>query len=634
MSLIKLLVIAFMKIVVYPIYLVRRWFVEGKAKFFSAGYEVLYPKYNRYGMTPWQHYVVYGRRKGYDDGNHPFEKIFFAEGYLEMYPDVADAGVDPWRHYVLNGKKEGRDNGQHPNEKIFFSEGYLEMYPDVAAAGIDPWHHYVLAGKTEGRDNGLHPDENIFFAEGYIEMYSDVIGIGIVPWRHYVLIGKNEGRDNGLHPKGELFSASDYLWRYPDVAQAHVNPWRHYILAGRAEGRIANPDIKYRGRALQKKDKIKVLFILFNLPKWKTESLYKAMKAHPRFEPMLGVAAGILDFPSELVNKVNSLEDYLKSRNYDFIELATGIDITKGFNPDIIFYQESGDCINHSLTINCQQHAISCYVQYGFYETTDEALYNNVLQNFSWQCYVDFKENIDFLKNVMNNHGNNLYYTGFPIADKLMEDKSHFANPWKKQHIHGKKKIIWAPHHTIGVNYDLIHFGSFLKYCDFMVELAEQTKDQVQWAFKPHPVLKQKLQFLWGKGKTDAYYEKWATMENTQLEEGEYIGLFKYSDAMIHDSVSFIIEYQFMMKPCLFMENSNHHNFHIVKQKAHDLHELCYEQDDILRFVRNVINGVDTKKAEREQFFHDYLLPPNGRSASENIIAAILGEPPYNDEPL
>ena len=372
-----------MKITIYPKYLIRRLFAKGNKSFFSAGYAVLYPEYNRHDLTPWQHYVVDGRRKGYDDGNHPPQNIFFAEGYLEMYPDVAESGLDPWHHYIQIGKKEGRDNGLHPADDLFFAEGYLEMYPDVADAGADPWHHYVLAGKKEGRDNGLHPDGNTFFAEGYLEMYPDVSETDSDPWHHYVLTGKKEGHDNGLHPKNDVFSADDYLARYPDVAKAGINPWRHYILAGRLEGRIANPNIKYRGDVLRKKDKIKVLFILYNLSKWKTESLYKAMKVHPRFEPVIGVAAGILDFPSELVNKINQLENYLNSKGYDFIELATGIDITTQLNPDIIFYQEAGDCINHSLTINCQ-HALSCYAKYGFYETLQEASYNNELQNLGF----------------------------------------------------------------------------------------------------------------------------------------------------------------------------------------------------------------------------------------------------------
>ena len=106
-------------------------------------------------MSPWQHYVIDGRRKGFGDGNCPPDTVFFREGYEFEYPDVKTEGVDPWRHYAERGILEKRDNGLHPDEKMFFAEGYLAMYPDVAEAGADPWHHYVLKGKAEGRENGL-----------------------------------------------------------------------------------------------------------------------------------------------------------------------------------------------------------------------------------------------------------------------------------------------------------------------------------------------------------------------------------------------------------------------------------------------------------------------------------------------
>ena len=61
-------------------------------------------------------------------------------------------------------------------------------------------------------------------------------------------------------------------------------------------------------------NEIKVLFILPNLPKWKTESLYKAMLAHPTFKPMIGVAVGTTDFPSEVINKITTLELYLNKK--------------------------------------------------------------------------------------------------------------------------------------------------------------------------------------------------------------------------------------------------------------------------------------------------------------------------------
>lgn len=205
--------------------------------FFPEGYELEYPDVTERGDDAWHHYAVKGKKEGRDNGIHPREDLFFAEGYLAMYPDVAESGIDPWRHYVLHGKAEGRDCGLHPAGSIFFAEGYREMYPDVAVSGTDPWRHYVLHGKAEGRDNGLHPGEKEFFPEGYLEMYPDVAEDGIDPWRHYVLCGKAEGRDNGLHPGDELFSASGYLEMYRDIAESRSDPWRHYLTHGKSEGR-------------------------------------------------------------------------------------------------------------------------------------------------------------------------------------------------------------------------------------------------------------------------------------------------------------------------------------------------------------------------------------------------------------
>ncbi len=226
-----------MKITLYPKYFFRSFFVKGKGNFYSAGYRCLYPECSRLGMTPWQHYVIDGQRKGYDNGNHPSGGLFFPEGYECEYPDVKSSDEDAWHHYANKGLTDGRDNGLHPKADQFFPEGYLEMYQDVADSGMDPWHHYVLIGKPEGRDCGLHPADNVFFAEGYLEMYPDAAGSGMDPWHHYVLKGKKEGHDNGLHPDGVVFFPEGYLEMYPDVAEAGVDPWQHYVHNGKAEGR-------------------------------------------------------------------------------------------------------------------------------------------------------------------------------------------------------------------------------------------------------------------------------------------------------------------------------------------------------------------------------------------------------------
>ena len=202
---------------------------HGKRSFYKAGYKILYPEYSRHGMTPWQHYVIDGRRKGFDNGCHPSDTVFFPEGYEAEYPDVKDSGADPWRHYAEKGLAEGRDNGLHPDFRLFFPEGYLEMYPDAAKSGMDPWRHYVTIGRQEGRDNGWHPGDDSFFPEGYRHNYPESVSepYGDDPWLNYIKVGKQANRNNGLEPAGPFFYGA-YLESHPGCSSAEA--WRHFVL--------------------------------------------------------------------------------------------------------------------------------------------------------------------------------------------------------------------------------------------------------------------------------------------------------------------------------------------------------------------------------------------------------------------
>ena len=224
-----------MELALYPKYLIRRLFVHDRHSFFKAGYAVLYPEYSRHGMTPWQHYVVDGKRKGFNDGNTPSERVFFREGYELEYPDVKSAGVDSWRHYAEKGKKEGRDNGMHPSEDQFFREGYLEMYPDVAQAKVDPWRHYVFYGKKEGRDNGLHYEsdyeiiknscyfDSVFYKNTYADLFRHK---DLDPVRHYLCYGYTENRNPSAN-----FNTSEYVQFFK--LNRFVNPLVHYEKEGK-----------------------------------------------------------------------------------------------------------------------------------------------------------------------------------------------------------------------------------------------------------------------------------------------------------------------------------------------------------------------------------------------------------------
>lgn len=394
-------------------------------------------------------------------------------------------------------------------------------------------------------------------------------------------------------------------------------------------------------KRLRNKDNISVLFVLSDISLWKTEGLYLEMLKHPRFTPIIGTCLITADPPSESIRKYNALIDYLTKKGYFYREIYNFKNKNNNPNADIVFYQQpyediiSPEVFFRSLidrnTLICDAHysmrALAITKQNKWVIDID-------LYRHCWQMYVENKLTAEFGK-VSLLRGKNIVITGMPIQDELLKDKKELIDPWKNQDTL-KKRIIYAPHHTIPTERNLINLSCFLDVCDIMLEMAQKYVGQVQIAFKPHPFLKKKLYRYWGAEKTDTYYEKWASMENTQIAEGEYISLFNYSDAMIHDCDSFTIEYTFMRKPVLFLtkpsqEYVRRNNLNKFGQMAFDLHDKGFSKEDIESFIINIIKGDDSLKLQREKFYNTYLKPPYGNSASQNIINAILGEKEYSN---
>jgi CDP-glycerol glycerophosphotransferase (TagB/SpsB family) len=176
--------------------------------------------------------------------------------------------------------------------------------------------------------------------------------------------------------------------------------------------------------------------------------------------------------------------------------------------------------------------------------------------------------------------------------------------------------------------------SNFIEMADFMLDVAKQYSDRIQIAFKPHPRLLTELYNhpKWGVEKADSYYKKWADLTNGQLEMGDFVSLFYYSDAMIHDSGSFVIDYIYFNKPQLFITkdvNVQLRESDRIAERVFQNVSTGYNENEIIDFIDNVvIRGNDTKSMIRKQILEEELLPPNGKFASENMysdICASLG---------
>jgi hypothetical protein len=371
--------------------------------------------------------------------------------------------------------------------------------------------------------------------------------------------------------------------------------------------------IPLKAEQIRHKRNIKIIFVLENLGAWKSESLYLQMLKDTRFNPLIVIGR------SDEEDDCNNLRSYLETKKYIFKEVGyIGDSLWKDYKPDIIFYQKPyGGIFLNNLK------ALFCYCPYSFHNSIQDWAFKTSFIYNSWQVYYENPTLCDYYTTQLGKGSKNGYATGIPPMDELLTPKELLENPWKGDST--KKRIIFAPHHSINPE-NWWQSSTFLETGEIMLELAEKYSDKIQWAFKPHPLLRGKLEKIWGKERTDAYYNKWENSEWSQYESGKYLGLFKYSDAMIHDCGSFIEEYHVTGNPVMYLirKEEGTHDWNETVDEAYRLHQFGKTKEDIERFIINVIEGKDESKDKRIAFFRNNLTSPYGKTAAENIIECIL----------
>lgn len=387
---------------------------------------------------------------------------------------------------------------------------------------------------------------------------------------------------------------------------------------------------------IREKKNIKIAFFIFKESVWKFDQLYHLLQKDNRFEPIV-VICPYNDFgEKDMLTSMRKAYDYFVLNNYNVIktfneETREWLDIKKKVNPDIIFFSAPWYFTRPEYQIENYKDRLTCYVPYTFVISyLYQGYFNQYMQNFVWKFFVETDVHKKISIEYSRNKGINAVVTGYPGMDKLINYSFNSIDVWKIKD-RKIKRIIWSPHHTLPGMGATLDFSTFFMYNEFMLQMANNYKDRIQIAFKPHPTLKSKLYLddIWGKTKTDEYFQKWENLYNGQLVEGDYIDLFATSDGMINDSSAFVIEYLYTQKPQLFLTRDDRvsERLNEVGKMALTIHYLGKCKEDIEDFINNIIlNEQDIMCKERVQFFESKIKPPNNLTASENIFNYLASE--------
>lgn len=379
-------------------------------------------------------------------------------------------------------------------------------------------------------------------------------------------------------------------------------------------------------RDLKDKEVINVVFFALFDSTWKCDSLYRKMLSHPRFNPQI-VICPVVNYGFEnMVKRMRECAYFFEDRGYQYCkayneEKKKFMNVKKQLHPDIIFYTNPYKGLIHDkYYLDKYDDVLTCYIPYFYESGNEEMFYNLDFHNNVWRYFVESEELKQEQEAKLNRTRKNVSPVGFCPFDEFKA----LENRYKHNGTH--KTIVWAPHHMINEN-NYLRDG-FLKYNDLFFDLADKYDGKVRFIFRPHPLLKNKLELFdgWGKERTREYYTKWNNHRFCSIEENcSYIELFKESNAMIHDCGSFITEYLYENKPALFT-GTDVFTTEKYWKTAIDAIECYYRTDcseGIEDFVRNVINeAYDEKKEKRESFIAKYLHPEY--DVAQNIIDDIL----------
>ena len=385
---------------------------------------------------------------------------------------------------------------------------------------------------------------------------------------------------------------------------------------------------RIENRIKRKGTPLKVVFLAINSSVWKYEHLYKLMEADPNFQPLVLVCPQVYYGEEFMWKQMKTTLSFFKEKGYNvkssYDEVQNAFINLKELQPDVLMYTNPyKGLIMKKYYLGLATNALTCYISY--YYPKGITGYHKWLLLFESKLWMNFIASSAEYQRVI--HKDNCRVVGYPMYEAF-KDGSYSACDWKSPE-KKYKRVIWAPyHHIVTGDADIIQGSTFLRYADFMWELAIKYQNSVQFVFKPHPHLRSNLEAHpdWGKEKTDAYYEMWKNGINTNLAEGEYIDLFNTSDALIHDCGSFAVEYLYINKPAMFLAfNKNYlHHLESTGIEALECHEIGFNEEDINGFVRSIINlDQDKKESERNAFYQKHLLPPNGLTASENMLNEI-----------
>lgn len=389
--------------------------------------------------------------------------------------------------------------------------------------------------------------------------------------------------------------------------------------------RVNNWRLVLKLRLTSRKRTIRVCFLINEVAKWKSQSLYDALKADGSFEPIILLTAADRDFQ---LNKDDRKEKIKNSKRY-FLSYGLNVELAYDFEkdecispmryrPDILFYQQPWYISEEQHPRNLSWNVLTCYIPYyvpNYGSISVECqdgfhiyLWRYYLLNEKWAAiFRKCKGLVRCLPKFVP--------AGHTMLDVYAERKLGKLSE--------SNLVIYAPHWSFNHpgNENFENFSTFLKSGRIILDYAKK-HPEIKWAFKPHPTLKHALRRSGAMTESEIkdYYDAWGKIGEV-CESGDYMKLFFDSYVLITDCASFLVEYVCTGNPIIHLVSSDRKLEPM--EPSRQLFSTYYQAhncDEMMSFFNLILEQrKDPRRDERISAVKDAGLI--GNNASEKIIA-------------
>ena len=413
--------------------------------------------------------------------------------------------------------------------------------------------------------------------------------------------------------------------------------------------------------------RIRVVFLVMYFEAWDSlAETWALMSQDDRFE------VTVISIPRRLTGDIGyhdeaRVSEFLTSAGvqhlrFDFEDSQVGLNRLRELAPDFLF-------INYPWQRNYQpfyrvDHLVQftrvCYVPYYslplVLEPGDADVASHLFTQRSHQLasHIFVQDAVLHAAYGNTERGNeHVHFVGSPKLDSLLAGAQRAdADSWpisrnvnnqtavgavsgsEGQHLAGIKpgdrnlRLVWAPHHSYGPNW--LNFGTFASVCQEFLAFA-QANPQIDIVMRPHPFLFGTLvdRGVMNQTDLDVWLAAWAALANTFIDHaGDFAELFRATDYLVSDGISFLAEYPLVAgKPGFFIEKPDHWPFTSIGELAAEANIRVGSFAEFAAALPRVA-GVSLNRESQLQALRSAAMPYPGESAAKivEIIAKDAAE--------